>query len=119
MFSQLFALLALPAVGAVAGLYGAWGLAHLARRVLAGRSVLDDASCDRCRTRLGPWRQLPLLRFGVCPACGLSPPREYRQAELAGACLGVLAALLAGASSLPFPSLLAGLGAGVLLAPRR
>jgi leader peptidase (prepilin peptidase)/N-methyltransferase len=85
---------ALAAAGLMAGSF--LGLVSL--RLPRGEGFVAGRSrCRGCDRPLGPWRLIPLLSYvvsrGRCNACGATIPGRYPAMELAGAAIGVCAAL--------------------------
>jgi leader peptidase (prepilin peptidase)/N-methyltransferase len=75
-------------------------------RLPRGESIVSPPShCPRCRARIRPWDNIPLLSFlmlrGRCRDCGARIPRRYPAVELSA---GVLLWLLAHRA--PHPALL-------------
>ncbi|HZW14928.1 MAG TPA: A24 family peptidase [Brevundimonas sp.] len=105
---------ALGGVGLLAGSF--LGLVSL--RLPRGEDFVAGRSrCRGCDRPLGPWRLIPLLSYvvsrGQCGACGAAIPGRYPAMELAGAAVGVCAALTQ--TSIPAALLTALLGWQLLL----
>jgi len=85
---------ALGILGLIAGSF--LGLVSL--RLPQGEGFVGGRSrCRSCGRPLGAWRLIPLLSYGVsrgrCATCGAAIPLRYPAMELAGAAIGVCAAL--------------------------
>lgn len=86
--------IALGGVGLLAGSF--LGLVSL--RLPQGEGFVGGRSrCRGCDRPLGPWRLVPLLSYAIskgrCATCGAAIPVRYPAMELAGAAIGLCAAL--------------------------